>query len=135
VAVRKQIIDSKESTEFRTSLSSQTKMPVFNVHSFDLGDILAADADTELIFTAYQVRMVKGKETTEEVGSATVPLYSLHLTQYNTKIPKPLTFMSKSGNDAGRIVATFTLLNDSEQVANSLRPLIEKLQDPDDVLK
>jgi hypothetical protein len=43
--------------------------------------------------------------------------------------------MSKSGNDAGRIVATFTLLNDSEQVANSLRPLIEKLQDPDDVLK
>ena len=40
-----------------------------------------------------------------------------------------------NGIDTGRIVATFTLLNDAEKVENLVRPLKEKLKDELDVIK
>ena len=70
---------SSEAKYFKTSLSGKTRFPIFNFYSFNLGDIKNDDPSNEIIFKAFKVHEVKGKQTTEEIGCVKVAQACLHL--------------------------------------------------------
>lgn len=72
-------------------MSGQTKCPIFNINTFNLGDAFQDDPMTEFVFKAYKLHVVRGKEVTDQIGQASIALNVLHLTQYDTKIKKPVT--------------------------------------------
>lgn len=66
--------NSEQPTQMRTSTSGESKLPIFNINSFNLGDLLTEDPSSEVVFAAFKVT---GGGQQIEIGSVTVLLATL----------------------------------------------------------